>query len=201
MSAVEYLDVLDDSFQIVGKVPRDEAHDKGLLHRVAHIWVISVVDGSVWVWFQQRAHNKKDFPLLYDVAVGGHIDAGEPFQKAAVREMWEELGLVVQEEDLEYIGAFREDILLPGFTDRELCETWFYCNPNPPFVPGEEVERVVRISLEELVRTECGTACTAAAYTQHGEAVSIAPKEWCSHARVFRELILPALQKRKITDR
>ena len=32
MSAVEYLDVLDDSFQIVGKVPRDEAHDKGLLH-------------------------------------------------------------------------------------------------------------------------------------------------------------------------
>lgn len=197
MSAVEYLDVLDDSFRVVGKAPRDEAHSKGLLHRVAHVWVVSVIDGAVWVWFQQRAHDKKDFPLLYDIAVGGHIDAGEPFLKAAVREMWEELGLSVPEQALDYVGACREDILLPGFTDRELCETWFYCNPNPPFAPGEEVERVVRLSLEELIRTECGTACTATAYTQAGDIVQTAPGDWCNHAEEFRKLALPALQKLK----
>lgn len=193
MSAVEYLDILDASFRYTGTAPRDEAHDKGLIHRVAHIWVVSVLEGVVWVWFQQRAHDKKDFPSLYDIAVGGHVDAGEPVPDAAVREMREEIGLHVQPEELGYLGAYFEESLFPGFTDRELCETYVYQHPSPPFAPGEEVVQLARVPLSELVRTACGTSGELTLTAASGEQIATTPDNWCKHAGEFQELFLPWL--------
>ena len=45
-------------------------------------------------------------PLLWDVSVAGHIDAGESMLTAAIREAQEEIGLTLFEQDLEKIGVF-----------------------------------------------------------------------------------------------
>jgi 8-oxo-dGTP pyrophosphatase MutT (NUDIX family) len=45
--------------------------------------------------------------LLWDVSVAGHIGAGEATTRAAVREVQEEIGLEIQESDLEKIGVFK----------------------------------------------------------------------------------------------
>ena len=38
---MEYLDIVDDKGNPTGDiVSRDEAHDKGIRHRTAHVWII-----------------------------------------------------------------------------------------------------------------------------------------------------------------
>ncbi|MCI8501578.1 MAG: NUDIX domain-containing protein [Oscillospiraceae bacterium] len=187
----EYLDILNEQGEKVGTAPRSEAHAKGLLHRVAHCWVVSRRGDGVWVWFQQRARDKADFPCYYDIAVGGHVGAGEKPLEAMVREIREEIGLTVPPKDLLYLGAFRDDILLPGFDDRELAEVFLYLHPAPDFRIGEEVERMIRLPQESLLRK---SEEPVTAYTVSGEPVVIRPEEWCRHDGEIERFLLPAFQ-------
>ena len=91
--AEEMLTVYNDQMEPVGAVSRSQAHAQGLLHLVAHCWVISPREDGVWIWFQKRAKDKADFPGYYDVAVGGHIAHGEAPEEAILREIGEEIGL------------------------------------------------------------------------------------------------------------
>lgn len=194
MNNVEYLDILDESNCKIGVSSRDEAHVKGLIHRVAHCWVVSPREDGFWVWFQQRAYSKSDFPGYYDVAVGGHVGAGERVETAIVREIREEIGLRVTPNDLCYLGAFRDDIRIAGFDDRELAEVFLYLDAAPVFRVGEEVERMVCLSLSDLLRKERGEAAAVTAYSVSGEAVEIRAEEWCRHDGEVEQFLLPALK-------
>ena len=68
---------------------RQKAHEQGLLHEVVHLWIASrdPVSGEIFLWFQQRAYSKRDYPGQYDLAVGGHVDAGEAYEAAMIREI------------------------------------------------------------------------------------------------------------------
>ena len=83
---MEWLTELDEELRPLGPVPREVAHREGRLHGVVHCWVVSRRAEETRVWFQQRAHEKRDFPDYFDIAVGGHIDAGESRDAAALRE-------------------------------------------------------------------------------------------------------------------
>lgn len=190
----EILTVFDEAGTPVGEATRKEIHQKGLLHEVAHIWVVSQIEGTTWLWFQQRAFTKADFPGFYDTAVGGHIAAGEDPLPAAVREMGEEIGLFVQPHALRYLGDQRDETRLPGFFDREIAHVYLYEHPSPAFAPGEEVERMVRVRLADYIRHEDGAPSTPAV-TQAGEEVTVQRREWCRHPGEFRNLLLPRLTK------
>ena len=194
MNTVEYLDILDESNCKIGISSRDEAHAKGLIHRVAHCWVVSPREDGFWVWFQQRAHSKRDFPGFYDIAVGGHVGAGEGVETAIVREIREEIGLQVTPDKLRHLGAFRDDICIAGFDDRELAEVFLYLDAAPVFRGGEEVERMVCLPLNDLLRKERGEAAVVTAYSASGEAVEIRAEEWCRHDGEVEQFLLPALQ-------
>lgn len=198
MSKIEYLDILDQENRKIGVASRSEAHAKGLIHRVVHCWVISQKQDGIWVWFQQRSHSKSDFPGFYDIAVGGHVDAGEEIIEAVTREMREEIGLRVRANDLCYLGAFRDDICITDFDDRELAEVYLYLDPAPIFQIGEEVNRMIRIPLEILIRKEQGTVKVVTGYTDLGEGVEILPEEWCRHDGEVEKFILPALTKMQL---
>nr|WP_299388897.1 NUDIX domain-containing protein [Allomuricauda sp.] len=100
----ELVDILDEDGNPTGKsCLKSEAHLKGLFHPTVHVWLYTV-DGSVL--FQKRATSKDTFPGLWDVSVAGHIGAGEDVLEAAVREVEEEVGLVIKPRDLEKIGYF-----------------------------------------------------------------------------------------------
>ena len=53
------------------------------------------------ILLQQRSHKKTIHPLLWDVSVAGHIDAGETFIEAALRETKEEIGLLLKQKILK----------------------------------------------------------------------------------------------------
>lgn len=121
MRSVEYFDVLNEDGTPTGdRKLREEVHRDGDWHGGSHIWVVrrrretTRLQGSrdgfchMEVLLQKRSMDKDSFPGYLDSSCAGHVDAGESFLTTAVREMEEELGLAVKEEDLIFL--FRQTL-------------------------------------------------------------------------------------------
>lgn len=190
----EMLTALNEELCPMGQVSRETAHREGILHGVVHCWIFSRRPEGPGIWFQQRAHTKKDFPDYYDLAVGGHISCDETPEAALLREMREEIGLSVTAEQLRYLGYTREDLHLGEFFDREVGYVYLYENDCPVFAPGDEVDRMIWVPLEELIAKEMKGAEETTAFLENGELVRLKRKEWCVHPGEFEKIVLPAIQ-------
>ena len=122
----ELIDVLDADGNYTGKaIMKSEAHRKGVFHPSIHVWLYTK-KGEILI--QQRAINKDTHPGLWDVSVAGHIGAGEDVTESAIREVEEEIGLEITNEDLNKIGEFKyshqhhKDLLDCEFHHTFLCE-------------------------------------------------------------------------------
>ncbi|MDO5977365.1 NUDIX hydrolase [Flavivirga spongiicola] len=101
----EFVDIVDDHGNNTGKVClKSEAHQFGYWHSCIHVWLYT---DSGKVLIQKRAANKDTFPNLWDVSVAGHIGAGEQPLKAAKREVLEEVGFEIKNEELVKIGTYK----------------------------------------------------------------------------------------------
>ena len=114
----ELIDILSSTGEFSGKTAlKPEAHKKGLYHQTVHVWFYT--DGKK-VLLQKRASVKKIFPNLWDVSVAGHIGAGEKIETAAIRKVKEEIGLTINQADLQKIGFRKDEIVHPnGILDNE----------------------------------------------------------------------------------
>ena len=191
---MEFLDIFDEKMQPIGRAEREIAHRDGLIHQVVHVWILSKVDGETALVFQQRAFDKKDFPGYYDIAVGGHVGAGEEPLSSALREMREEVGLELTEADLEYCGVHRDDCHVGAFDNREFAHVYLYRDPAPHFQPGPEVERMVWVKVSEYKRKLEGAA-SIAAQTEKGETVIIHEQEWCGHHDEAQRFVMGAVKE------
>jgi 16S rRNA (adenine1518-N6/adenine1519-N6)-dimethyltransferase len=86
----EIFDVVDEHDEVTGQSTRGEVHAQGLLHRAVHVLVFNK-RGDVLL--QQRSMLKDAHPGVWDSSVSGHLDAGEAYETAAVRELAEEMGI------------------------------------------------------------------------------------------------------------
>lgn len=85
---------------------RAAVHRDGDLHGSVHIWVLR--PGTVLL--QKRREDKDSFPGCFDVSSAGHVDAGEDFPAAALRELGEELGLHPRPEQLRELFTQHIDV-------------------------------------------------------------------------------------------
>ncbi len=89
--STEIFDIVDEDDQIIGQATRDQVHGQpDLIHRVAHVLVFN---SRRELYLQKRGLNKDVQPGKWDTSVGGHVDRGESYREAAMREMKEELGI------------------------------------------------------------------------------------------------------------
>jgi isopentenyl-diphosphate delta-isomerase type 1 len=88
-SEEEWFDVVNERDEVVGRELRQVVHAKGLRHRAVHILVFNR-NGEVFL--QKRSQSKDVSPGLWTVSCSGHVDAGEDYDTAAIRELGEELG-------------------------------------------------------------------------------------------------------------
>jgi len=100
----EFFDVVDGRNRVVGKEECFVVHKKHLKHRAVHIFVFNP-KGQVFI--QQRSLSKDTNPGKWGSSVGGHLDAGEDYLHAAVRELEEELGIRANEKKLKRIAFFK----------------------------------------------------------------------------------------------
>ena len=98
----EKFDVLNELGEFTGKIAtRDECHKKGLWHRAVYAFII---DENKNILLQKRSANKKLWPNMWDVTVGGHVDSGEFGRQALIREAKEELGIDVDRDDVDFLA-------------------------------------------------------------------------------------------------
>ena len=88
----EIFDVVNERDEVIGQSTRREVHARGLLHRAVHVLVFNA-RGQIFL--QKRSMAKDSAPGCWDSSCSGHLDAGEDYLPAAVRELVEEIGLRV----------------------------------------------------------------------------------------------------------
>ena len=146
----EYIDIVDDTAQPIGETAlKSIIHSKGYKHNTVHLWFYT---SKGEILLAQRSANKTICPLLWDVSVSGHVDAGESLVQAAIRETNEEIGLKINESDLYKIGVFKCFQSYPnGIIDNEFHHTYLvHFNKrsiSKLILQKEEVENVQLVTL------------------------------------------------------
>ena len=190
----EALTIYDPSLRPLGSAPRQVVHQKGIWHQVVHCWVASHGPDGISLWFQRRAFSKKDYPGQYDLAVGGHVDHGEDWHDAMLRELREELGLAPAPERLRYLGLSRRAISHRTLCDHEFARVFLLWDDDPQFCPGPEVDGLIRVPLAAwLARLEGAESVTA--YLPDGSPRTVWEWEWAGVPTDFYGAVYPALRK------
>lgn len=129
----EIFDVVNERDEVIDRKPRREVHRLGLLHRAVHVLVFN---GRGQVFLQKRSMTKDTSPGLWDSSASGHLDSGEDYDACAVRELREEIGLVVERtpERLFKIAACAE-------TGQEFVWVYRLENEGPFTLHPDEIER------------------------------------------------------------
>ena len=85
---MEILDICDELGNPTGKtVERKIAHQQGILHRTAHVWILRKKENKIQILLQKRSEQKDSFPGCYDISSAGHIPAGDNYGQSAVSEL------------------------------------------------------------------------------------------------------------------
>ena len=140
----EIFDVVNARDEVIDAKPRSEVHRLGLLHRAIHVLVFNSRGET---FLQKRSMTKDREPGKWDSSTSGHVNAGEDYDAAAVRELDEEIGLIVSKtpDRLFKMGACAE-------TDQEF--VWVYrCEAEGPFrLHPDEIERGEWFAPEAVMR-------------------------------------------------
>lgn len=124
-SDAEILEVLNENGESIGTAPRFLCHRLGLIHQVVFL-IIEDYDGKMLL--QTRGDFNK---RRYDLPVGGHmnVDDNSPID-ALCREMREEIGLEVHQDELSLICSYmrkvKEDLKKPKEMNCELRYVYLY---------------------------------------------------------------------------
>ena len=157
---MEIFDIVDENGIPTGEtIQRTVAHDKGIRHRTAHIWIVRNTDNGCEVLLQQRSYNKDSFPGRYDTSSAGHIRAGDEPLDSALRELGEELGIKAEPAALTYIGKFpiqyEKEFFGKPFRDCEVAFVYLYTEPvdiNALTLQADEVESVKWFEIDEVYK-------------------------------------------------
>ncbi len=156
----EWLDVVDQYGNPTGEiVDRIIAHEKGIRHRTAHVWLFRKKEGVIQVLLQKRSDNKDSYPGCYDISSAGHIPAGVDYIRSALRELQEELGVIAEENDLHYCGQrryqYEDEFYGKKFRDSQVSNIyamWMDQEENEFSLQKEEVSKVQWFHFEECMR-------------------------------------------------
>ena len=163
------VDILDEKGNLIGEVKlKREAHAKGLWHRASHIWIYN---SKGEILLQLRSKNKSLYPNLWDVSAAGHVSAGQSYDEAAVRELFEELGVKAAISELKNIENRKLDIKLGATHNREFIQVYLLKlnkNINNLKVQKEEIEQVKFMPLDKF-ESEIKDSAKAKKYVPHGE--------------------------------
>lgn len=89
MKTYKKITVVDENDTLIGYEEYPKAIAEGMIRRVACVFVR---DASGRFLLQKRSEHVR-CPYLFDAAATGHVDEGESYEEAALRETKEEIGL------------------------------------------------------------------------------------------------------------
>lgn len=132
--------LIDDNDNVLGTIPYEEAHKKGLPHRVSVVYLYND-KGEILV--QHRDDGRLDH------SSAGHVDPGEDYLQAAKRELFEELG--VENVSLE---EFAKALNIENRSNGDNIKhqyAIYKCKAQPGKINEAEVQKVYWAKPEEIL--------------------------------------------------
>ncbi|MDD5732108.1 MAG: NUDIX domain-containing protein [Patescibacteria group bacterium] len=149
--ADELIDIVDENNNLTGEQKmKSEAHRDGLWHRAAHIWIYN---SKGEVLLQLRAKDKALGANVWDLSAAGHIGAGEEPITSALREIHEEIGLMVRAEDLEPYRVISEQTRFKEIVNNEFYYVYllkYDGDAGSLKIQEEELQKVEFIPIEDI---------------------------------------------------
>lgn len=137
----ENVAIVDENNRLIGSATRQQMRRNNLIHRATFILLFNK-QGELFV--QKRTQSKDVYPGFYEVAAGGVVGFNESYEKAARRELAEEVG----------ISGCPLESQFDFFWNDEGNRVWgrvFLCCHDGPFVLQEsEVESGAFLSLDAV---------------------------------------------------
>lgn len=129
----EMVDIVSEDDKVLFQVSKQEAHEKGLLHRT----VIGRMTDSQGNWILVEQSGDRQDVGQFVCPVGGHVSSGESYVEALLREGREEIG----QDSFEYqfVGKFvyNRDVL--GRHENHYFIIYDICSDSPPVLNHESV--------------------------------------------------------------
>jgi isopentenyldiphosphate isomerase len=145
----EWIDLVDEADRVQGRVTRRQMRADNLLHRSVFVLCL---DPDERAYVQRRTSTKDVFPGLYDMFVGGVVEAGESYDHAARREIGEELGIVGPTPHRLFMHRYA------GPASRSHIAVYQVTWDGPIVHQQSEVDWGAYFTLEELARNTGGLA-------------------------------------------
>lgn len=146
-SPKEILDLVNEKDEVIGTIDRND-YDRMVEEKLGYIRSVELLirNSAGKYWIPTRTADKKIAPNGLDYSMGGHVDAGEEYIEAALREIREELNLDLEPKDLIFVTKF-EPALIHYFRVVYLYET----DETPQYNPSDFV-KAEWLSLEEIAQ-------------------------------------------------
>jgi isopentenyldiphosphate isomerase len=120
LSTEEQVDYYDGAKKLLGVASKSDVHRLGLWHRSFHCWIAYLEGDSPKVVMQMRGKKVQDFKNKLDISAAGHYQTREEDFRGGLRELKEELSLVLRREQVGRIGRRMVNEVVPDL--RRNCE-------------------------------------------------------------------------------
>ena len=137
----ELLSIVDENDNLLKGEERKVVHSSTSWHRGIHVFVYNDKKDLL---IQRRSHSKDKYPNAYDCSISGQVNFGETYEKTAIRELEEELG--IKKVNIEPVLHFRMPY---GPQDYHVCKL-FQCTYDGNINPNEEIAEIKFFKLDEL---------------------------------------------------
>lgn len=128
---MEILDIVDQKDHVVRKASYRNIYKNLYRHRIVHVLIF---DKKGRILLQLRSKNKSFCPLHWSTSVGGHVQSGESYYRAAQRECKEEIG-----KKLKLKKLFKDIFSHPQYNQGiKKFLTTFKATDEGPFYKGKE---------------------------------------------------------------
>lgn len=137
------IDIVNEKDEVIGSAMKSKKPELGFISRVSAVFVKDY-NGKIIIC--KRGPNKKTSPNKFDLSACGNVDAGENYDQAAQRELWEETGIKCQPKMLD---KFYQEVDESGKKFKYFVGIFVANSNNNPKL-NEEIVSFRRLSINEI---------------------------------------------------
>jgi isopentenyldiphosphate isomerase len=145
----DILKIYDDDYNNTGRATREEVHQKGLLHQVAHLWMFQQTGDETYILFQQRSLKRELHPGQYDLIQTTHFDPEESYEEAIVHSMDYYLGAAISLDAIIHIGSTRQHIDQGDYHDNALVQVFVVSVSKALFIMPD-TEEIIKVRYQDF---------------------------------------------------
>lgn len=135
---------VDENDNVIGAGTKEEYLRKGIVHRIARVFLFN---SKGEILLQKRAATLRAYPGQWDQSVAGHVDEGESYDDAAIREMKEEVGVVTK---LHFVGKYYSEEIMGDILKKRFSALYTGVTDADPVPDASEVSEIRWVSRDEL---------------------------------------------------